>query len=117
MTKSTHEKIYLLSGLIFLTIFSVIAIIGPFVAPYSPQWEKPLNFKGSTPITAPSPPDHENWFGKDQRGRDFFSLMLYGLRQTLAFVVMVSLVRVSLGGGMGVWIGMTEKEENLMFRL
>ncbi|MBH8599282.1 ABC transporter permease subunit [Thermoactinomyces sp. CICC 10523] len=116
MTKPAHEKIYLWSGLIFLTIFAVMAIIGPFVAPYSPKWEKPLDFKGSTPITAPSPPDHENWFGKDQRGRDFFSLMLYGLRQTLGFVVIVSLVRVTIGGGIGVWIGMAEKGERAKFR-
>ncbi|MBA4496471.1 ABC transporter permease subunit [Paenactinomyces guangxiensis] len=114
MTKSTRGNLSLWTGLVLLTVFAVIAVIGPHVAPYSPQLEKPLVFKGAEPITAPSPPDDDHWFGKDQRGRDVLSLMLYGLRHTLVFVAIVSLLRVSLGGWIGVWMGMKKERENFV---
>jgi peptide/nickel transport system permease protein len=110
MTETLRGNRPLFIGLCLLAVFVVTAILGPFLAPYSPQTEKPLIFHGSTPVVAPAPPDQDHWFGTDPRGRDMFSLMLYGLRHTLAFVAIVALVRVSIGGWIGIWLGMKQKK-------
>ncbi len=87
-------------------VFLFVAVFGPWLAPYAPSDEEPLQYVGENPMTSPEPPSKEHWFGKDPRGRDVFSLMLHGLKYTLFFVVTVSLLRVGIGGWTGIWLGM-----------
>jgi peptide/nickel transport system permease protein len=100
-------NVRLWAGLALLILFAVLAVLGPFIAPYSPSFEQPVRFENGQPITSPEPPSGVHWFGKDQQGRDVLSLMLYGLRYTLLFVLIVALIRVAAGAAVGVWTGMS----------
>jgi len=92
----------ILTGLIILGIFVLVAIIGPFVAPYDPS-------QISTAILAP--PSAAHLLGTTQTGQDVLSQLLVGARSTLivGFVagavatVLSVLVGVSSGyfGGTG----------------
>ena len=89
-----------ISGAIVILIFVVLAIIGPFIAPYEAvamHWGNEV-----------SPARHEfvgpragNWLGLDELGRDEFSRLLVGARQSL----MVGLVATGIGFIIGAFIG------------
>jgi peptide/nickel transport system permease protein len=59
------------AGALILLFFIVFAVIGPWVAPYSPD------ATGSSVVAAPS---GAHWFGTDQLGRDILSQLLVGTR-------------------------------------
>ena len=59
------------AGALILLFFIVFAVIGPWVAPYSPD------ATGASVVAAPS---SAHWFGTDQLGRDIFSQLLVGTR-------------------------------------
>lgn len=114
MTERFRKNRTLVIGMSLLSFFCALAVLGPFVAPYSPEMGKPLVFRDSVPVVAPSPPDSEHWFGKDPLGRDLFSLMLYGLRHTLIFAAIVAFFRILIGTAWGIWNGMKlEQEETI----
>lgn len=60
----------------------------------------------------PSEPTAENWMGTDDRGRDIFTRLLYGLRYSITFSFLVWLltfiVGTILGGVMGYFGGRTD---------
>ena len=57
------------------------------------------------PVTYPSPPTSANWFGTDNRGRDVLARLIYGMRYSLGFAILVwffsYIVGTFLGGLMG----------------
>ena len=53
----------------------------------------------------PSPPSRVNWMGTDNRGRDVFSRILYGLRYSIGFAVLVWLGTFALGTVLGAVMG------------
>lgn len=57
----------------------------------------------------PSGPSSENWMGTDDRGRDILTRLLYGLRYSMTFAVLVWLITfivgTVLGGAMGYFGG------------
>jgi peptide/nickel transport system permease protein len=59
------------AGAAILLFFAVLAVIGPWIAPYSPD------LTGAAPVAAPSA---AHWFGTDQLGRDIYSQVLVGTR-------------------------------------
>ncbi|HWG24509.1 ABC transporter permease [Actinospica sp.] len=59
------------AGALILLFFVLFAVIGPWLAPYSPD------ATGGAPVAAPS---SGHWFGTDQLGRDIFSQLLVGTR-------------------------------------
>ncbi|MFP5457583.1 MAG: ABC transporter permease subunit [Bacteriovoracia bacterium] len=56
----------------------------------------------------PAPPSRENWFGTDDRGRDILARLLYGLRYSMTYAVLVWFITFSMGtviGGVMGWKG------------
>ena len=51
--------------------------------------------------TAPAPPSLENWWGTDDQGRDVFARFVYGLRTSLTFGFLLTLLSLCLGVAMG----------------
>lgn len=89
-----------LIGACVITVFVVIAIVGPWVAPHAPtaqSWRGEV-FTNKGIFVGPRA---ENWLGLDHLGRDEFSRMLVGARQTL----MVGVVATLLGFTVGALIG------------
>jgi peptide/nickel transport system permease protein len=59
------------AGALILLFFALFAVIGPWIAPYSPD------ATGGAPVAGPS---GAHWFGTDQLGRDIYSQLLVGTR-------------------------------------
>ena len=60
-----------MAGALILLFFVVLAVIGPWIAPYSPD------ATGASVVAGPS---SAHYFGTDQLGRDIFSQLLVGTR-------------------------------------
>ncbi|GAA1007618.1 ABC transporter permease [Streptomyces sp. F-3] len=83
-------------GAAIIAVFVVIAIVGPYIAPHSPTaqtWRGEV-FPNRGEFVGPRA---GNWFGLDHIGRDMFSRMLVGARQTLLVGVVSTLIGLSVG--------------------
>lgn len=89
-------------GACVLLAFVLIALIGPFFVPYDPT--DPIGIhsgevrSGSGIIPGPSA---EHWLGYDHQGRDEFSRMIVGARQTLWVGVVATIFGLSIGSMIG----------------
>lgn len=92
-----------LVGAGIIAVFLVLAIVGPWVAPYAPgqQWRGEVFVNRAEFVGARA----ENWFGLDHLGRDIFSRMLVGARQTLLLGVISTLIGLSVGAVIGSFSG------------
>ena len=84
-------------GGVFVLLFLISAIFAPVIAPYGPK-------EGNLLLVATGKPPGPSWhhlFGVDLLGRDVFSRILYGARDSL----MVGIVSVSIGLTIGLLLG------------
>lgn len=85
-------------GLVLISIFVLVAIFAPLIAPHSPtdnSWldqVRPGQYPG---------PSAEHWLGIDPLGRDVFSRIIYGARQSL----LIGVVSLALGAIAGIALG------------
>ncbi|GIE34146.1 ABC transporter permease [Actinoplanes italicus] len=89
-------------GASILLIFVIVAIIGPWVAPYSPTDTIGIRegvVKSGQGIIPGASAEH--WLGYDHQGRDLFSRMLVGARQTLLVGVISTLIGLTIGAIIG----------------
>ena len=64
----------------------------------------PVPYNGSSvnvTCVSPAPPSFENWWGTDDQGRDVFARFMYGLRTSLTFGFLLTLLSLVLGVFMG----------------
>jgi peptide/nickel transport system permease protein len=85
-------------GAVLVTIFVLVAIFAPLLAPYSPTAQdlsqlRPGEFPG---------PSAEHPLGLDQLGRDELSRLIYGARYSL----IIGIVSVSIGASVGIFLGL-----------
>lgn len=67
------------------------------------QWDP---FESNKAVDSyPSKPTKDNWFGTDDRGRDVFTRLLYGLRYTLTYAIGVWLMTYIVGCFIGAMMG------------
>jgi peptide/nickel transport system permease protein len=88
-----------LIGFGLIAFFVFVAVFAPWIAPY-----EPTDFPGRgtvTPTNIPGP-SADYWFGLDQLGRDEFSRVVYGARQSL----LVGVVSLLLGMAGGLVLGL-----------
>ncbi|MEL4377131.1 ABC transporter permease [Brucella cytisi] len=80
-------------GIIVLAVFAILALLAPWIAPYSPSKLSIINRL--------KPPSEMFWFGTDEFGRDVFSRTIYAGRLSLmvgaAVVVLSAIIGVTLG--------------------
>ncbi|MBQ1091865.1 MULTISPECIES: ABC transporter permease [Streptomyces] len=79
-----------------IAVFVVLAVIGPWIAPHSPTAQ---TWRGEVLVNQGKfvGPRAENWLGLDHLGRDMFSRMLIGARQTLLVGVVSTLIGLTVG--------------------
>ncbi|MGW0820786.1 ABC transporter permease [Streptomyces sp. NPDC002845] len=79
-----------------IAVFVVLAVVGPWTAPYSPTAQ---TWRGDVLVNQGQfvGPRGENWLGLDHLGRDMFSRMLVGARQTLLVGVVATLIGLVVG--------------------
>lgn len=88
------------SGLIavgFIGLYIVLAVIGPFLAPYPPD---AINL----PLSL-APPSAAHWMGTDYYGRDVFSRILYATQLDLEIAFVSTTLSYLVGVGIGVVSG------------
>lgn len=92
-----------LLGTIFLTLFVVLAIFAPWIAPFDPAAIH-LHARLQAPSTV-------HWFGTDELGRDILSRVIYGSRISLfvassvvGIALSVGIILGSIAGYYGGWI-------------
>jgi peptide/nickel transport system permease protein len=88
-----------LIGLGMLGVFLLVAVIGPWIAPYSPS----RSF--STTASFPQPPSAAHWLGTTQQQQDVFSQLLVGGRSTVLVAFVAGLVATILSIIIGVTAG------------
>lgn len=99
-----------MSGMVFLFILALLAILGPIISPHS-----------VTSISLPNqnqPPSWTHWFGTDELGRDVFTRTWYGARISLFVGLMAALIDFFVGviyGGISGYKG--GKTDNVMMRI
>ena len=94
----------------FLLIVSGIAVLAPWVAPYSYETQDTLRTLAF--------PSLEHWMGTDRLGRDLLSRMIYGARVSLFIGVFTTLFALLIGtvyGAISAYVG--GRTDNLMMRL
>ena len=86
-----------LIGLVIVAAFVVVAVIGPYVAPYDPR-ALDAQARLQTPSGA-------HWLGTTQLGQDIFSRLIYGARLSLSFGLAVMIVGFIPGTALGIMSG------------
>jgi ABC-type dipeptide/oligopeptide/nickel transport system permease subunit len=92
LRRLARDRVAAVAALV-LSAVVLAAVFAPLISPYDPY------FTDLTKVMRP--PDAEHWFGTDNTGRDIFSRVLYGTRNTL----MLGLVGVIVGGFIGGVLG------------
>jgi len=91
-----------LIGASLVLFVALVALLGPFAAPYPPNEQFP---DGLTPEGAPVSSTSLYWLGTDGLGRDELSRLLYGGQVSLAVALTATLVALLLGVGVGLYAG------------
>ena len=79
-------------GMVIIFLYAILAIFAPFIAPYGEAEIFPIPY---------APWSSEFIFGTDQIGRDIFSRMIYGARNTVGIAVATTLLAFLIGGTLG----------------
>lgn len=95
-------------GFGLIAFFVLVAAFAPLIAPYSPDAQPGAGTITPTNIPGPS---SAHWFGLDELGRDEFSRVVFGARQSLLVGVVSLLLGMSAGlllgflaGSLGGWV-------------
>jgi peptide/nickel transport system permease protein len=83
-----------MAGGYIIVFYFLIAIFGPFIAPYDPLDIDLMNKL--------QPPSFEHWMGTDDKGRDVLSRIIYGSQLSLT----VGVVSVLIGAFFGIILGL-----------
>jgi peptide/nickel transport system permease protein len=86
-----------LLGLIIVVVFLLLALFGPIIAPY--------RFDTLIRGAARMPPSSEYILGTDRLGRDVFSRVLWGARDSISLPFITSILSVVLGTCIGLVVG------------
>ncbi|GGL73246.1 ABC transporter permease [Wenxinia marina] len=78
-------------GMVLIAIYAIVAIFAPLLAPYG---EAEVFAQPYAPWSA------EHVFGTDQIGRDIFSRLIYGARNTIGIALATTLLAFAIGGGL-----------------
>jgi peptide/nickel transport system permease protein len=83
-----------------LAVVALVALLGPWLAPFDPNRQS-LTTRLAPPLVA-APAGVTYWLGSDGLGRDVLSRLIYGARVSL----LVGLAAIAVGGAIGVVAGM-----------
>lgn len=100
-----HSKVTIAAAAVTATIV-IAAVLAPWLAPHDPYDLRQLSLLDShNPPAWLSGGDWRFLLGTDDQGRDVFSTILYGSRQSITIGVMATLFAASLGIALGLIAG------------
>ena len=79
-------------GLVVIALYVIVALLAPWIAPYG---------EADSSFGAYLPWGEGHVFGTDQIGRDIFSRLIYGARNTIGIAVLTTILAFVVGGGLG----------------
>jgi len=79
-------------GMIVIAVYVLVAVFAPLIAPYGEAEVFPQPY---------APWSGEFLLGTDQIGRDIFSRLIYGARNTIGIAIMTTFLAFLVGGGLG----------------
>jgi peptide/nickel transport system permease protein len=85
-------------GMTVIAIYAICALFAPLIAPFG---ESEIIGK------AYQDPSAQHWFGTDQIGRDTFSRVIYGARNTIGIALLTVLISFAIGGVLGIYAAVT----------
>lgn len=86
-----------LAGAVILTLFALVALAAPLLAPFDP-----VAINSDRLLAAP---DAQNWLGTDEFGRDILSRLIWGARTSLFVGFMAVLLGTTTGSLLGLMGG------------
>lgn len=98
-----------LVGLALVTFLGLVAVVGPFVAPYDPIAQNPRAVLQG--------PSAAHWMGTDDIGRDIFSRILHAAHVSLAAGIGVVLVGLVTGVPLGAIAAYFRRADVIIMRL
>lgn len=99
------NKTFILGTVLVLGLL-VLYFYGPALVRINPYATQGIQFEDGVLSVPPYPPDDQYWFGTDVLGRDLFSLIVAGARQTLTLVFFAAGTRMLIGTLFGLLAGM-----------
>jgi peptide/nickel transport system permease protein len=87
----------LIIGIVLLLLFMILAIAGPSLAPYAPDYDEKIRKTDSGYFSPPFSPDSAHLMGTDLHGFDIFTLLLHGAGYTIFFCFATAISRVIIG--------------------
>jgi peptide/nickel transport system permease protein len=90
-----HDK-KALAGLVLLTVFLIMAVLAPLIAPFDPN---------AMDYEMMEPPSSTHLLGTDDLGRDLFSRIIYGARVSLFIGITPVVISLLIGVVLGVVAG------------
>lgn len=97
-------------GLILIILMSIMAVIGPWITPYT--------YSEQTLSNQNAGPSAEHWFGTDNLGRDMFTRTWYGARISLFIGFSAAIIEFVIGviyGGISGYKG--GRTDNILMRI
>lgn len=91
------------AGLVLVTLFVLVALFAPWIAPYDPAAIHDGVF--SQPPFWAAGGSHQYWLGTDDVGRDVLSRLIYGARISMGVGFMVVIFSLSIGTLLGLLAG------------
>jgi peptide/nickel transport system permease protein len=82
-------------GLIIITLFFLVALLAPLLAPYDPREQ--LQDRRNLPTEERLKPSRQNLLGRDDLGRDVLSRLIHGARISMRVGVTVVLISALIG--------------------
>lgn len=113
MKRRFHFSLWL--GSIFVFALMVIAVVGPYLAPYDLEYQAKMRQEvvngKQVMVSPPLPPSEEHLLGTDKWGYDLLTLLLHGAPYTVFITLAIAFIRVLLGTWIGLYIGIQDKEQ------
>jgi len=103
-----RRKLVLVS-FVALALIVLLALLAPYVSPYSPTAMKVVNRL--------KPPSATNWLGTDEFGRDILSRIIHGGRASLGIGAAVVVISMVCGATLGLIAGYFRPLDGIIMRI
>ena len=106
----------LIVGSTLVVIIALLAVFGPVIAPKDPREHKLIIQIGDTWRLPPYPAFTPGYpLGSDTLGRDLYSWLLWSVQPTMILVIIVAILRMTLGLVIGVGAGWSDRWPGRLF--
>ena len=103
LLKSTHglQRGMLVAGLALVTVFLLLAVFAPWLAPYGFNETR----VDGVPFGTQQPPSAEHWWGTNVGGQDVLSRVIYGARTAVVVILLAVVFSLVIGVPLGLLSG------------